>query len=47
MPRTSALNLLVVIVNYRTPGLTIDCLRSLENEVEASDSFLSCAGRRY
>ena len=24
--------LLVVIVNYRTPELTIDCLRSLENE---------------
>jgi N-acetylglucosaminyl-diphospho-decaprenol L-rhamnosyltransferase len=28
-------NLLVVIVNYRTPGLTIDCLRSLEGEVTA------------
>lgn len=27
--------LIVVIVNYRTPGLTIDCLRSLENEVRA------------
>ncbi len=27
--------LLVVIVNYRTPGLTIDCLRSLVNEVES------------
>jgi GT2 family glycosyltransferase len=25
--------LLVVIVNYKTPGLTIDCLRSLEKEV--------------
>jgi GT2 family glycosyltransferase len=28
-------NVLVVIVNYRTPGLTIDCLRSLEPEVAA------------
>ena len=27
--------LLVVIVNYRTSGLTIDCLRSLEAEVIA------------
>jgi N-acetylglucosaminyl-diphospho-decaprenol L-rhamnosyltransferase len=27
--------LLVVIVNYRTPGLTIDCLRSLVNEVRS------------
>jgi len=27
--------LTVVIVNYRTPGLTIDCLRSLENEVQS------------
>jgi GT2 family glycosyltransferase len=26
-------NVLVVIVNYKTPGLTIDCLRSLEPEV--------------
>ncbi len=28
-------NVLVVIVNYKTPGLTIDCLRSLEPEVAA------------
>jgi GT2 family glycosyltransferase len=28
------MNLLIVIVNYRTPELTIDCLRSLEPEVE-------------
>lgn len=27
--------LVVVIVNYRTPGLTIDCLHSLEKEVRA------------
>jgi GT2 family glycosyltransferase len=27
--------LTVVIVNYRTPGLTIDCLRSLESEVRS------------
>lgn len=27
--------LLVVIVNYKTPGLTIDCLRSLESEVRS------------
>ncbi|HTF88537.1 MAG TPA: glycosyltransferase family 2 protein [Planctomycetota bacterium] len=30
--------LLVVIVNYRTPGLVIDCLRSLEPEVRALGS---------
>lgn len=30
-----ALRLLVVIVNYATPELTIDCLRSLEPEVRA------------
>ena len=29
-------NLLVVIVNYKTPGLTIDCLRTLEPEVAAN-----------
>jgi N-acetylglucosaminyl-diphospho-decaprenol L-rhamnosyltransferase len=28
-------DLLVVIVNYRTPELTIDCLRSLESEVRS------------
>lgn len=28
-------SLLVVIVNYRTPSLTIDCLRSLVNEVQS------------
>lgn len=28
--------LLIVIVNYRTPGLTIDCLRSLEPQVAAA-----------
>jgi N-acetylglucosaminyl-diphospho-decaprenol L-rhamnosyltransferase len=27
--------LLVVIVNYRTPSLTIDCLRSLVDEVRS------------
>ena len=30
--------LLVVIVNYRTPDLTIDCLRSLEAEVKGLGS---------
>jgi GT2 family glycosyltransferase len=30
--------LLVVIVNYRTPDLTIDCLRSLESEVRTLGS---------
>jgi N-acetylglucosaminyl-diphospho-decaprenol L-rhamnosyltransferase len=30
--------LLVVIVNYRTPGLTIDCLRSLVTEVRSGDN---------
>jgi len=29
------MHLEVVIVNYRTPGLTVDCLRSLEEEVRA------------
>ncbi len=29
------MDLLVVIVNYKTPGLAIDCLRSLEPEVAA------------
>jgi hypothetical protein len=29
------MNVLVVIVNYRTAGLTIDCLRSLRDEVAA------------
>src|SRR5258707_812112 len=27
------MNLLIVIVNYQTAGLAIDCLRSLEDEV--------------
>jgi N-acetylglucosaminyl-diphospho-decaprenol L-rhamnosyltransferase len=35
MNRMPYLNLLVVIVNYRTPALTIDCLRSLESEAKA------------
>ena len=29
------MNLLIVIVNYRSAGLAIDCLRSLEPEVAA------------
>ena len=37
MSQTSSPNVLVVIVNYRTAGLTIDCLRSLENEVRAAE----------
>ena len=36
LPETT--RLLVVIVNYRTPDLTIDCLRSLEPEVQALGS---------
>jgi GT2 family glycosyltransferase len=31
------MNLLVVIVNYRTADLTIDCLRSLDGEVAATE----------
>ncbi len=31
----SLTSLIVVIVNYRTPGLTIDCLRSLVSEVRS------------
>lgn len=31
----SLTHLLVVIVNYRTPSLTIDCLRSLQAEIQA------------
>ncbi len=30
-----SINLLVVVVNYRTADLTIDCLRSLKDEVES------------
>ena len=33
--QNTATRLLVVIVNYRTPALTVDCLRSLESEVKA------------
>lgn len=33
MQQNSATRLLIVIVNYRTPELTIDCLRSLSDEV--------------
>src|SRR4051794_28863655 len=29
----------IVIVNFRTPGLVIDCLRSLADEVRAGDTF--------
>jgi GT2 family glycosyltransferase len=29
----------IVIVNYRTPGLVIDCLRSLANEIATGDTF--------
>lgn len=29
------MRLLIVIVNYRTPGLTVDCLRSIETQVRA------------
>jgi N-acetylglucosaminyl-diphospho-decaprenol L-rhamnosyltransferase len=36
MSQTPSPSVLVVIVNYRTAGLTIDCLRSLENEVRAT-----------
>jgi N-acetylglucosaminyl-diphospho-decaprenol L-rhamnosyltransferase len=32
---SSSIRLLVVIVNYRTPDLTIDCLQSLEDEVKS------------
>ena len=33
MDKTASIKLLIVIVNYRTAALTIDCLRSLETEV--------------
>lgn len=33
MQQTDGLHLLVVILNYRTAKLTIDCLRSLESEI--------------
>jgi N-acetylglucosaminyl-diphospho-decaprenol L-rhamnosyltransferase len=36
MSQTPSATVLVVIVNYRTAGLTIDCLRSLENEVSTT-----------
>ena len=36
MSQTPSATVLVVIVNYRTAGLTIDCLRSLESEVSAT-----------
>ena len=35
MDQTRQLNLLIVIVNYRTANLAIDCLHSLEGEVKA------------
>ena len=31
------MTLLIVIVNYRTADLTIDCLRSLQSEVGSLD----------
>ena len=33
----AAPRVLVVIVNFRTPGLTVDCLRSLEGEIGRLD----------
>ena len=36
MHPTPSQKVLVVIVNHRTPGLTVDCLRSLENEVHTT-----------
>lgn len=35
-PATARARLRIIIVNYRTPGLTIDCLASLEPEVRAN-----------
>ena len=40
MNRTPRLNLLIVIVNYRTAALVIACLRSLEREVKATAARL-------
>jgi N-acetylglucosaminyl-diphospho-decaprenol L-rhamnosyltransferase len=37
-----SLKLLVVIVNYRTPDLAIDCLRSIESEVRAIGGCRVC-----
>ena len=36
MCRTPRLNLLIVIVDYQTTGLTIGCLRPLEGEMSAA-----------
>lgn len=35
----TAKKILIVIVNYRTPTLTIDCLHSLVNEVQSLNTI--------
>jgi N-acetylglucosaminyl-diphospho-decaprenol L-rhamnosyltransferase len=40
MDRANRVNVLIVIVNYRTAELSIACLRSLENEVKTAASGL-------
>jgi N-acetylglucosaminyl-diphospho-decaprenol L-rhamnosyltransferase len=39
MNQTPSPSVLVVIVNYRTAGLTIDCLRSLQSDVGAAAGY--------
>ena len=34
------MRLCIVIINYRTPKLVIDCLASLENEIEAGKDLV-------
>ena len=46
------MTLLIVIVNYRTADLTIDCLRSLQAEVgssggDARGRHRQCLGGRF
>jgi N-acetylglucosaminyl-diphospho-decaprenol L-rhamnosyltransferase len=36
------MQLLIVIVNYKTPGLTIDCLASIESQVRAVGAPVDC-----
>jgi len=47
MPEPNRHSLCVVVVNYRTPELVVDCLRSLEGELESHDAVVvvdNCSG---
>ncbi len=37
MSETGRLQLAVVVLNYRTPGLVVDCLKTLEDEIAGKD----------